>query len=658
MASTEDRGNTPDWILRLENKHKRTHKLAHEIGAGAPCLQCNSCPGLDLHFWRKLCKRCKCKKEEHDVKDEDGCEQFEILLGVGHKKQTPKRAYLNLRVAGNGIEVASGDSKSKLAANNKDAAVSFDWVPPDITSDLAEEYMLQLPVTKLPISGSDGAQYRRMQLEKQVPIHDLDASKCHGLSTAEVDLMQAYVNEIKSNVVGQGRVTKVMDPVKYTEQRLKQTMPLSGVVSGEAVKTQGERQSTGGVMRQPAGHNGMHDSLADGNISQMLTPPATPSPQHTPGSRAPISSSMAASPIPFHTNHPVPPDDSPESPPPPLPSNPPPLFDPNAPSNLGIPGSDHKHLPTPGSLIPPYLGGYSSKQLPPKTSIAVSAPLSHQVGTQGPLHRSHHLGEGGIPEDDMEWPAPPSSEEMAEAGGDPDQMQLALVRSKSGAVNDLPPMMGGLSVAGDGLPSDGTVEAMAPKWHCHKCKELVKAGEVVVLAERAGANVCWHPSCFVCNICRELLVDLIYFFRKGEIYCGRHFAEIMDIPRCNACDELIFVPNYTSAEGRSYHVKHFCCFECDIPLGGMKYILMEEQPLCLNCYQAKFGKTCHACKKAIAAGDQRVSWKEFNWHVTESCFCCASCKKFLLGGKFTVKETLPFCSRTCVETYFCPQTAL
>lgn len=29
------------------------HRLAHEIGAGAPCLTCgDTCPGLDLHFWR------------------------------------------------------------------------------------------------------------------------------------------------------------------------------------------------------------------------------------------------------------------------------------------------------------------------------------------------------------------------------------------------------------------------------------------------------------------------------------------------------------------------------------------------------------------------------------------------------------------------------
>jgi hypothetical protein len=50
----------------------------------------------------------------------------------------------------------------------------------------AAEYMQQLPPSKLPISGSDGALFRRQQLEKQLPLHDLDASKCHGLTPDEI----------------------------------------------------------------------------------------------------------------------------------------------------------------------------------------------------------------------------------------------------------------------------------------------------------------------------------------------------------------------------------------------------------------------------------------------------------------------------------------
>lgn len=43
----------PRWLEVLENKRQKPHKLAHEVGAGAPCLVCKEgCKGLNLHFWR------------------------------------------------------------------------------------------------------------------------------------------------------------------------------------------------------------------------------------------------------------------------------------------------------------------------------------------------------------------------------------------------------------------------------------------------------------------------------------------------------------------------------------------------------------------------------------------------------------------------------
>lgn len=58
-----------------------------------------------------------------------------------------------------------------------------------------------------------------------------------------------------------------------------------------------------------------------------------------------------------------------------------------------------------------------------------------------------------------------------------------------------------------------------------------------MFASRAGLGACWHPQCFVCSTCRELLVDLIYFYHAGKVYCGRHHAERLR-PRCQACDEV------------------------------------------------------------------------------------------------------------------------
>lgn len=70
-----------------------------------------------------------------------------------------------------------------------------------------------------------------------------------------------------------------------------------------------------------------------------------------------------------------------------------------------------------------------------------------------------------------------------------------------------------------------------------QCAGGINGGEMAVFASRAGPSPCWHPACFVCATCQELLVDLIYFYHNGKILCGRHHAELLK-PRCSSCDEV------------------------------------------------------------------------------------------------------------------------
>jgi len=88
-----------------------------------------------------------------------------------------------------------------------------------------------------------------------------------------------------------------------------------------------------------------------------------------------------------------------------------------------------------------------------------------------------------------------------------------------------------------------------------QCGVAILSGDLSVTASRAGPSSHWHPQCFVCCVCSELLVDLIYFYvaggssdtrqpgtghhpGTGRLYCGRHHAETLK-PRCAACDEVV-----------------------------------------------------------------------------------------------------------------------
>ncbi|XP_039628965.1 prickle-like protein 2b isoform X1 [Polypterus senegalus] len=181
---------------------------------------------------------------------------------------------------------------------------------------------------------------------------------------------------------------------------------------------------------------------------------------------------------------------------------------------------------------------------------------------------------------------------------------------------------------------------------CEQCGGQITGGDIAVFASRAGHGVCWHPHCFVCSICDELLVDLIYFYQDGKIFCGRHHAERLK-PRCAACDEIIFADECTEAEGRHWHMKHFCCFECETVLGGQRYIMKEGRPYCCNCFESLYAEYCDACGEHIGIDQGQMTYDGQHWHATENCFCCARCKKSLLGRPFLPKQGQIFCSRAC-----------
>ncbi|XP_046808531.1 prickle planar cell polarity protein 3-like [Lucilia cuprina] len=74
--------------------------------------------------------------------------------------------------------------------------------------------------------------------------------------------------------------------------------------------------------------------------------------------------------------------------------------------------------------------------------------------------------------------------------------------------------------------------------HCAHCDGEISVGEMVVAAPKFVESVMWHPRCFTCNTCNELLVDLTYCVHEDKIYCERHYAELLK-PRCAGCDEFL-----------------------------------------------------------------------------------------------------------------------
>lgn len=57
---------------------------------------------------------------------------------------------------------------------------------------------------------------------------------------------------------------------------------------------------------------------------------------------------------------------------------------------------------------------------------------------------------------------------------------------------------------------------------------------------------------------------------------------------------------------KDFHSGHFCCWQCDESLTGQRYVLRDDHPFCIKCYENVFANTCDECHKIIGI-DSKVS---------------------------------------------------
>ncbi|XP_015434947.1 PREDICTED: testin-like [Dufourea novaeangliae] len=752
----------PKWLLEIENR-KRKPRLAHEAGAGAPCAICNAtCPGLDLHFWRKTCKNCKCSKDDHDVDDED-FPQFDLLFGSS-KKYKKKPMLLHVH------------------SEKEHAEEAFEWIPPDTTKELATEYMKALPIDKLPIKGSAGAALRRQLLQKQLPLHDIDSKFCDELSEQEKNQFEKYLENIKK-YVGQGTVTKILGARPFDRSLM--TPANATDMQPYSPRNKPCIQSSMIHLRTPSSFTSNNSYKKDLHTkSNDHEPPTLPIAEILNNSRAASISEKCntiSSNCKIVKSEPI-------------------KEDKEIPTNDNLKYSNSAVIPFQNSLeycekvykdtlenppisllhsesindeariaetiladalLPPsrvHAHDIIGSTLDEKDLMFIREKLTNKYSNQRTQLQIPHnatgfrkvfdtnellqnnvesqnlntdnesnrtaviaatkntscvptLSKGRIQtlERNVNEPTRIDAEKyLTNPNSQTFQsipLDVTMSHSKSTRENPLSSVslpqtcvqfansdnhrtelgltipctviyseklqhktFPSESIGGRNQPVEspllnlrhlkGVVEELTMDpinlQKCYKCEETIRVGDVAVITVKAK-NVMWHPGCFVCNICNELLVDLLHFYYKNKLYCGRDLSTLLGIPRCFACDELIFVREYTVAEGHNYHVKHFCCWDCDVPLAGKQYITENDRPLCLPCYQNTYAKTCHTCEKVIAADQQGVTVKDLNFHATGTCFCCYICKKDLLKSRTAIKETKLFCSKECIAKFLQPQ---
>lgn len=67
---------------------------------------------------------------------------------------------------------------------------------------------------------------------------------------------------------------------------------------------------------------------------------------------------------------------------------------------------------------------------------------------------------------------------------------------------------------------------------------------------------------------------------------------------------------------KDWHSGHFCCWQCDESLTGQRYVLREDHPYCIKCYENVFANPCEECNKIIGI-DSKVNtyYRNLNTHT-------------------------------------------
>lgn len=226
----------------------------------------------------------------------------------------------------------------------------------------------------------------------------------------------------------------------------------------------------------------------------------------------------------------------------------------------------------------------------------------------------------------------------------PDERDRSIkaMKRREADADPMPPPPAAPAASKPAKPAEARVPANG---RCRGCSDVLYIGELVVSVSRLeGTGQYFHPQCFQCSHCGELLVDLRCCVDVGKeernnpgaearVFCGRHWAE-NHRQRCYACDEIIHQRDHVFEFNKAFHMRHFCCAICDVSLTDSKtFVPLKKKPYCFLCYSEHHAEKCTACECAINPSPGlggKLTVGDHSWHA--ACFVCATCEAPLDGA--------------------------
>jgi len=147
----------------------------------------------------------------------------------------------------------------------------------------------------------------------------------------------------------------------------------------------------------------------------------------------------------------------------------------------------------------------------------------------------------------------------------------------------------------------------------------------------------YHVEHFTCSMCRLPMGDKEYYEHGDVVYCKPCFEnKVCD--QCAKCKGPI-MDRLMEVSGFKYHESCFVCTHCNKSLDGIGFLMRDNQPYCEPHYHSSFAPKCRECKREIPGPGVLAFGAQFHFE----CFKCASCKKVLPEGRFWEFGGAPYC---------------
>ncbi|XP_037047443.1 four and a half LIM domains protein 2-like isoform X2 [Bradysia coprophila] len=185
----------------------------------------------------------------------------------------------------------------------------------------------------------------------------------------------------------------------------------------------------------------------------------------------------------------------------------------------------------------------------------------------------------------------------------------------------------------------------------HGSENAVKEIEQVISENDKGDEFNTAHSSQVCcwHECHKNLARQRYVLHDDHPYCIKCYENVFS-DKCEKCNKIIGIDSKNlSHNGKHWHKACFKCNKCRKSLVDKQFGSKEDKIYCGKCYDSQFASTCDACKEIICFGTKKMEYKARQWH--ENCFTCSGCKVFIGKSSFFPKEQEIYCSACYEEKY-------